>query len=222
MRGLMNLALALNMAGRFKESLSVCDQLIKECGRSQEDSGWAHKAAAYLNLQDWHNAVECGLKLVEYSPDEGFILGYALFELGSYKDCLIWFLHASLNSPHTAYLLTDKSKPKPKTFSEVEDHNSGIMQARSLPRFFQLQSKASRKFFTKFMENQEVKELLAEVVRCDQKHSDGHAKSDRTYFDRWLELKSLAFARKTAKTLLDELVSTKALPSQTGGKKSRV
>jgi len=222
MRGLMNLALALNMAGRFKESLSVSDQLIKECGRRKEDSGWAHKAAAYLNLQDWHNAVECALKLVEFSPDEGFILGYALFELGSYQDCLVWFLHASLNGPHTAHLLTDKSKPRPRTFGEVEDHNSGITQARSLPRFFQLQSKASRKFFNKFMENLEVKQLLAEVVRCDQTHSDRQANSDRTYFDRWLELKSLGFARKTARSLMDELVAAKAVPSHTGAKKSLV
>lgn len=144
------------------------------------------------------------------------------FELGNYQDCLLWFLHASLNSPHTAHVLSDKSKLKPKTLSEVEDHNSGIMLARSLPRFFQLRSKASRKFFNKFMDNLEVKQLLAEVVRCDRTHSDRQANSDRTYFDRWLELKRLDFARKTATSLMDELVAAKALPSYIGAKKSLV
>jgi len=220
MRGLMNLALALNASGQFKETLRVCDQLIDECGRSHEDSGWAHKAAAYLNLEDWENAIEKALKLAKVAPDEGFILGYALFEIGRYQDCLGWFLHASLNSPHSAHLLTDKSKARPKTTLEVEDHNGGIMMLRSLPRFFQLQSKASRKFFRKFIENEQVQELLSEVVACNQTHFERKADTDRKYFDRWHELQDLAFARKQAGILLQELRAAKALSSSKMATKS--
>jgi hypothetical protein len=48
MRGLQNLALTLNEAGRFPEALTVCDRLVDECG--DEVAATWHRAAVYLTL----------------------------------------------------------------------------------------------------------------------------------------------------------------------------
>jgi tetratricopeptide (TPR) repeat protein len=220
LRGLMNLALALNMAGQFKETLSVCEKLIQECGPVGEQAAWAHKAAAYLNLHNWEDASDAALKIAKFVPDEGFVLGYAFFEMARYQECLQWFLHASLNSPHAAHILLGKSKPKPKESTEIEDHNGGITLVRSLPRFFQMQSKASTKFFKKFIENERVKALLADVMNCGRQHFD-REKSTRENLQHWNELRSLAFASKIAKQLVKELGESKAGPSSSTGRAKR-
>lgn len=200
MRGLMNLALSLNQAQQFKETLVVCDQLKKECGPKGEDAAAAHRAAAYLNLHYWDQCVESAMELVGYSPREGFLLGYALFELGNFNQALEWFLHASLNDPHTAHMLVDLTAPTPKTNTEIQDHNGGITLVRSLPRFFKTQSSASTKFFHKLISNPEVKALLKEAIECARNHSD-RTKDSRESFDRWRELKDHKFAKKKAREL---------------------
>lgn len=199
-RGLMNLALSLNQAQQYKETLIVCDQLKKECGFKGAEAAAAHRALACLNLHYWSECVDAAKEIAGYHPSEGFTLGFALFELGRHVEAAEWFLHASLNDPHSAHMLVDLSITKPKTYHEVEDHNSGISLIASLPRFFKTQSKASSKFFHNLIANPEVKSLLAEVMKCSRDHSD-REKSTRESFLRWTELKDHSFAQKKAKEL---------------------
>lgn len=202
----MNLGLALIQAERYKEALEVSEQLDRECGVKGQVTATAHRAAAYLNLHNWQASLDAAIELILMSPSEGFIAGYALFELGRHQEALELFLHASLNNPHTASILLDGKKPKPLTMSEVEDHNSGIELCRLLPRFFQMQSKQSRKFFKKLRENGTLKELLEMAVQCTRTHS---AKTDnkvhRENFDRWHELQSRDFAEKRAREIFPVL-----------------
>jgi tetratricopeptide (TPR) repeat protein len=209
MRGLMNLALALNEAGQFKESLTICDQLEKECGEKGKEVAWAHRAAAYLNLQNWQEAAAASLKFSEYVPSEGFVAGYALFELGRMDEATLWFLYAALNNPHTAMILCDLPKPKPVTYTETEDHNSAVELLRSLPRFFKLQSSKSTRFFRKLVGSDVVKGLLKESIECQRKHVDNRT-TGREHFDRLREIESLKFARKLSKELIGASKDAKA------------
>ena len=49
MRGLQNLTLTLNEAGRFPEAPAICDRLADECG--DEVAATWHRAAIYLNTR---------------------------------------------------------------------------------------------------------------------------------------------------------------------------
>jgi len=125
--------------------------------------------------------------------------------LGRHQEALEVFLHASLNNPHAAAILLDRKKPKPINHTEVEDHNNGIDICRLLPRFFQMQSKQSRKFFKKLSENKTLKELLDTAHECTRKHSaNKDTRAHRENFDRLQELKSPAFAQKKAWEILAE------------------
>jgi hypothetical protein len=125
--------------------------------------------------------------------------------LNKEKDAVELFLHAALNNPHTACILLDRKEPKSLCSSEVEDHNSGIYLCRLLPRFFQMQSKQSRKFFKKLGENVMVRELIDESVERTRNHSNlrGQAHSDN--FKHWRDLQSREFAAKKAPDILRQL-----------------
>lgn len=204
-RGLMNLALALNQAERYTEALEVCDRLYAECGHAGKTAATAHRASAYLNLNRWQEAYDQSSLLLDHCPDEGFIAGYALFELGRKQEALELFLYAAANSPHTACLLLDAPKTKPKSSIEVEDHNAGIELCRSLLRFFHQQSAQSKKFFRRLRENTCVKALLKEVIECTRKHFSERGEQHRQNFDRWHHCKSGKNARALARAVIVEL-----------------
>jgi len=205
MRGMQNLGLALIQAGRFKESLDICQQLENDCGAVGQLTAQSLRAAAYLNLHYWDLSLKAALAQIELAPSAGFIAGYAVYELNREKEAVELFLHAALNYPHTACILLERKEPKSLCNSEVEDHNLGIEMCRMLPRFFQMQSKQSRKFFKKLGENLTVRALIDEAVECTRSHShlravDAHSNN----FKRWHELQSREFAaKKTAEIFKD-------------------
>ena len=202
MRGLINLALAQNTAGQYRDALATCDKLEKECGTRKADSAYAHRAVAYLNLQEWQNALDAAMKIADSAPDEGFVSGFALFELGRQTEAVQWFLHAALNSPRSAYHLIGKSEAKPKSSREIEDHNAGLELAWAITRFFKLQSKQSDKFFKKLIEDEAVQALLNEAKLCAANHSARAYKGDsRTNLERWNELQELGFAQRAGKEI---------------------
>lgn len=199
MRGLQNLSYALIQAGRFKESLEICQQLERECGEAGQLTATAHRAAAYLNLQYWQLSLDAALELIGVDPSEGFIAAFVSYELNNKADAVELFLHAALNCPHTACILLDRREPKSICDMEVEDHNSGIELSRLLPRFFKLQSKQSRMFFKKLIGNQIVRELLDEAVERTRNHSAlKEQEAHRDNFDRWHEIRRREFAAEMA------------------------
>jgi len=205
MRGMQNLCIALIQTGRFKESLDICQQLERDCGEAGELAATPLRAAAYLNLHYWDLSLDAALVQIGIAPSEGFIAGYASYELKRERDAVELFLHAALNNPHTACILLDRKEPKSLCNSEVEDHNSGIHLCRLLPRFFQMQSKQSRKFFKKLGENEVVRELIDEAVERTRNHSNlrGQAHSDN--LKRWHDLQSREFAAKKSSEILRQL-----------------
>jgi tetratricopeptide (TPR) repeat protein len=212
-RALKNLALSLNMAGQWREALAICDQLEKECGDAGSDAAYAHRAAAYLNLLEWENAAEAALTVAPVAPDEGFVAGFALFELGRHLEAIEWFLHAALNSPRTAYLLLDKKDTTPKTSEEIEDHNSGVEICHGLPQFFRMQSKHSKKFFKKLLDHKVSSDLLIEVRQRRFNHYDrSQAGARKENLTRWNEMIDVKFARKQGRKIAEDIgcdISTK-------------
>lgn len=205
-RALQNLALSLNMAGQWREALAICDQLEKECGDASSVQAHAHRASAYLNLLEWDNACHSALKIAAVSPDEGFIAGFALFELGRHLEAIEWFLHAALNSPRIAYLLIDKKDTTPKTAQAIDEHNAGVDMCRALPRFFRMQSKNSQKLFKKLIDNKATADLILEVKQRQSNHYDSVQRGDhKGNLLRWNEMRELKFARKQGRKIAEEL-----------------
>lgn len=198
-RGMQNLTMALIQDGRFKESLDICQQMERDCGDAGLLAAPPLRAAAYLNLQYWDQSLDAALVQLGIDPAEGFIAGYASYELSREKDAIEFFLHAALNNPHTACMLLDRKEPKSLCDLEVEDHNSGVYLCRLLPRFFRMQSKQSRKFFKKLADNPKVRELLDEVIECTRNHCTLQGEAHSVNFKRWHQLQSLEYAAGIAK-----------------------
>ena len=68
MRGLRNLALAYNQAGRYEEALAACDQLENQCG--DDGSAAAHRATAFLCQGAWEQARDAARSLHAINPNE--------------------------------------------------------------------------------------------------------------------------------------------------------
>jgi len=66
MRGLRNLVLTLNQAGRFEEALAICDRLTDECG-DQWNADW-YRAAISLNTGKWQQASDLARRSISNDP----------------------------------------------------------------------------------------------------------------------------------------------------------
>jgi tetratricopeptide (TPR) repeat protein len=194
-RGLRNLVLVLNRAGRYDEALVLCDRLETECGDSLEAS--AHRAAIYLNTGRWQAAAEAAGRLVNIWASENFAVAFASFELGKRDDAASAFLHAALNHPRAARMLLGERTPSPKTGDEVEDHNTGVQLLRSLAGYFGRQNRAARKFFGGIIADPRVVALQAELQKAIAGWRTNRS-DDRKHFDKMNRMKSPEFARLKA------------------------
>jgi hypothetical protein len=189
MRGLMNLALALNAAGRYQEVFNICDKLERECG--DDDTANAHRATAYLNLGQWESAAK----------DSGFIVAFALFELGKQQKSLEMFLHSALKSPHTARMLLQLSKPKPTNSIAVDDHNYGVHLQSQLNGYFKIRSLPSRKFFQELGKSSLFIDLLKKIDLHAERHMGRKQDEYPENFKEWHIMEERAFAIKHAKII---------------------
>lgn len=193
-RGLRNLALALNQAQQYREALAVCGQLEKESGFVGVDTAAAQRAAAHLNLHEWDASLSNATFMDEVHPYLGFVAAFANYELGDIKEAAKYFIYASLNNPHSAHLLVDKKMVKPATAEEVEDHNNGLNLIYSLPRFWQLQSAKSKKFFRKLIDREDIQKCIAESLHCGRIFYSQRVSDEE--FERWHHLRSIEFAEE--------------------------
>jgi tetratricopeptide (TPR) repeat protein len=147
MRGLRNLALTLTEAGRFDETLTICDRLENECG--DDFSAASCRAAVYLNTSKWQQAADAAHQSGgDLDPSAGFIESFALFELGRLEDVLPAFLRAALHHPRAARMLVgERRAAAPKSREEAQDHNAGVSLLRSLHAYLKDQSRTSKRFF---------------------------------------------------------------------------
>lgn len=204
MRGLMNLAQALNEAGRFDEALSLCDRLENECGdKLTADS---HRAPVFLNTGEWERAAGCARSCGgEWDPSAGFVEGFALFELGRFEELLPPFVEAALRTPRAARMAVGARTAAPRFREEASDYNSGVSLGRSLHAYFAHQRPVARKFFRGLVCDPRVTGLLDEVIAVVARRHDEHPASERSTFDRMTLMRSPAFAAAEARRLRDLL-----------------
>jgi tetratricopeptide (TPR) repeat protein len=209
-RGLRNLALTLNEAGRFPEALAVCDRLADECG----DDGTAtwQRATVYLNTRRWAQAAAAAERTIGLDPSGGFVAAFAYLELGQREKALEAFLHAALNHPRAARMLAGEKTHGMRTETsrdEAEDHNLGVSLLRSLHAYLRGQSRA-RRFFRDVTRDARVVGLLDESVAVVRRWHAQHPAGEREAFDRMRVMRSPEFAQTEAWKLRDLLAAPRA------------
>ena len=213
LRGLRNLALTLNQAGRFDASLALCDRLENECG---DDDVAAHRAPIFLNLHQWERAADQAMRSGgDLDPSAGFIEAFALFELGRFEEVLPRFLRAALYYQRTARMLVGERTTAPKSNDQIEDHNTGVELLRSLHAYLKDQRPAARKFFRGLVRDPRVSSLLEECIGVVDAWHTAPPKGDRSAFDRMNLMRSRPFADAEAQKLRDLLPGA-------GGRRSEV
>jgi len=200
-RGLRNLALTFNQAGRFEEALLMCDHLEKEC--ADDITALWHRATVYLNTGKWGEAAECAQRLTGLYPDASLMAAFALFELGRGEEALGPFLHGALNHPRAARLLLGKRTPAPTSHDEAQDHNAGVSLLRALHAYLGSRSRALKRFFGAVVRDPGVVKLLDEVVAVVRRRNEQHPTGEREAFDRMMLLRSREFANAEAGKLQD-------------------
>lgn len=201
MRGLMNLASALNEAARFDEALVYCDRLENECG-DRINAAW-HRATICLNTGKWQSALQSAERIARLHPDANFIAAFALFELGRAEEALGAFLHGALNHPRAARMLTGERTPTAKSSDEARDHNTGVALLRALHRYLGRQSRASKRFFRGLVRDPRVVRLQDEIVAVVRRRSEQHPTGNREAFDRMTLMHTREFAVAQARELRD-------------------
>jgi tetratricopeptide (TPR) repeat protein len=221
-RGLRNLCLTLNRAGRYDEALSLCDRLERECG--DDLTADAHRTSIHLNTGRWEEALALGNRLHQLFPEENLTAGLAAFELGR-KDEARWrFLHGALSRPRAARMLLGLRSPalSSKGYKEVEDHNTGVHFLRDLHGFLDGQSRPSRRFFQNLLRDAAVAVLLEEKEAVVQRWSGPHEPRAewRAAFDRMRLMETPGFAREQA-VLLDGVGAPITSPPASTRKKTK-
>jgi len=203
MRGMRNLAMALNRAGRFREALDTCDRLENECG--DRDTAMAHRASVYLNSGLWPEAVAAALYLHRVSPRHSLAAALALFEVGRRREALEKFIHGALNGPRAARMLLGIRDAAPRTRDEAEDHNVGVTLCHEVHGYLRDRRRASLRFFKGIATRPSVTSLLKEAEDVVQRWHEQHRSGGREAFDRMNEMRSIDFARNQSRALADEL-----------------
>lgn len=205
MRGLINLAAALNQAERYSEALEVCDRLEKECGDRVSSS--IERGAIYLNTGRWREAAMAALHVNTLFPAEGFVAAFALHEEGKDAEAVTWFLHGALNFPRAARILLGFREDKVESADEARDHNTGVELAQRLKAYMGNRFPRSRRFFEKIMNSPQVDALLDETKHVVRRRAHQHAGKgkQREAFDRMLQMRTSDYAKERAREIFPSL-----------------
>ena len=227
MRGLRNLSLALNRAGRYEKALALCDRLEHECG--DDITAEAYRTAIYLNLGRWEPAFELSDRLHRLYAEEDLKAALAAFELERRDEATWRCLHGALNAPRAARMLLGlrTSSFSSGSSTEVRDHNAGVFLLNNLSGFLEQQSTASKRFFRKLLRDPRVVALLEEreaAIRRWEGPHEPHAPW-RAAFDRMQLMATPEFAREQAGRLNLASATRSAKPkkkTKTRAKKTKV
>jgi tetratricopeptide (TPR) repeat protein len=201
MRGLRNLALTLNEAGRTDEALAVCDRLEKECD-DVVDACW-HRAVAQLNAGRWPEAAGTARRIVKVCPDAWLIDAFAFYEMGDQRELLAGFLHALLNQPRAVRMVLGERSDAPEGSEEIEDHNAGVSLLRQLHSYLERRSRGAKRFFKALVGDPRVGALADEVIEVGRRRMAQHPKGEREAFDRMMLMRTIEFSRAEATKLSD-------------------
>lgn len=199
MRGLRNLALSLNEAGRYEEALSICDTLEHEC--NDRISAESYRSSVYINTGKWNEAFRSAKYLHQIDPLESIVVAFAAFELGHIEEAKAHFLHASLTHSRATRMVVGVRLLKARTHDEKADHNDGVAMIRSLGGFLKTQSRDSKRFFRGLAADPTLVALRNEAEVATKKWHEERTTNDRTAFERMTEMKRPDFAMKHAKSI---------------------
>jgi tetratricopeptide (TPR) repeat protein len=204
MRGMSNLALALNRAGDWKEGLAVCDRLEQEC--DDRITAMAHRSSIYLNTGRWAEAAGAAQYLRGIDPTAAsLVAALALFEVGRQRAALGSFLHGALNGPRAARMVLGFKDGAPQSSDEVEDHDTGIDLRRDLHAYLRDGRRPSLAFFRDVLAGPDVAGLLKEIEAVVLRWHVQHRTGEREAFD-WMNLMhSVPFAEERACGIADSL-----------------
>jgi hypothetical protein len=204
MRGMRNLALALNRAGHWEEALAVCDRLEQEC--DDRITAMAHRSSVYLNTGRWAEAAGAAQYLRGIDPSvSSLVAALAFFEVGRQRAALASFLHGALNAPRAARMVLGFKDRTPRSSDEVRDHNTGIDLRRDLHTYLRGGRRPSLRFFARTVAVPEVAGLLREIEAVVVRWHEQHRTSEREAFKRMNLMHSLAFAEERAREIADSL-----------------
>jgi tetratricopeptide (TPR) repeat protein len=192
MRGLGNLALALNEAGEHEEALAICDRLENECADLMSSNG--HRAPVYLNTGRWADAAKAALHNRNVNASESLVAALAQFEAGRRDEAVASFLHGALNNPRAANMMLGFRSNRPENLLEGRDHNTGVHLVRALRPFLAQRRRASLRFFRQLLEDPRVVSLVDEAQTVTRRWSAAGPKADRADFLRMTEMRTLEFA----------------------------
>ena len=194
MRGLRNLALTLNEAKRYDESLGACDLLHQDC--QDEITAAAHRASVYLNTARWQEAHDAARYLHQISPGESIVAAFAAFELGKKSDARAYFTHASLNCPNAVAMVIGARLPRPTTSDETRDHNTGVSMLRALAGYLEKRKPDERRFFMDLWKSEQQVGLRAEMKEVTGRWMADRKNKERAAFERMTEMNTWEFAHK--------------------------
>ncbi|MFZ2959182.1 MAG: hypothetical protein WA705_20035 [Candidatus Ozemobacteraceae bacterium] len=202
MRGLMNLADALNRSESYDEAHQICDQLEHQC--NSKDHAEPIRAIIYLNQGNWKKAYAAAQHLHRIVQSESFVAAFAAYELGQHLDALSHFVFASLNAPFAAYLMADVKVGRAKNYDEQGEHNEavGIWNA-TIP--FRGRRQKSRKFFQIVMKDARMLGLLKEIRELQQQLHERRDDSRKPFFDKYMQMQQWEFAARKAAEMVDLL-----------------
>lgn len=203
MRGLRNLALTLNRAGKYAEALTICERLEQQCG--DEITVRSHRASIYLNTGRWRLAADAGLELHRLMPTASLVAALASFEIGDHRQATFLFLHGALHSPRAARMLVGVRTGRPKGHDEVSDYNHGVQLRQALGGYLHTWNVASRRFFRQLVGHPRTVALLDEMENVVRQRHEQHPTGEREAFNRMQEMREPAFARAEAQQIADAL-----------------
>lgn len=199
MRGLRNQWNVLNRLGRHAKALKIAERLDRECGDDLVASSF--RAATFLNTGEWQLAHDAATFVTGIWPSESLVAAFAAFELGDRDGARVRFVHAMLNGPRSVGIPLGKRFPKPRSFSESEDHNAGVDALENLGGYLAKRSRASKTFFDGLWKDAELAALREEVLTSEYRKDKLGREDEELYsqlFKRLHELRSWEFAQRFA------------------------
>jgi tetratricopeptide (TPR) repeat protein len=204
MRGMGNLALALNRAGHWEEALAVCDRLEQEC--DDRITAMAHRSSVYLNTGRWAEAAGAAQYLRGIDPSAASLAAaLAFFEVGRQRAALASFLHGALNAPRAARMVLGFKDRAPRSSDAVGDHNTGIDLRRDLHAYLRDGRRPSLRFFVRVVAGPDVAGLLKEIEAVVVRWHEQHPTGKREAFARMNLMHSMPFAEERAREIADSL-----------------
>lgn len=194
MRGLGNLATALNRAGRYDEALATCDQLAL-CHDALRVA--ARRGPVLLNLGRYEEAAACFDSLIGLWPEHGLELGFALVSLGRIEAARLPLLRAALHHPRTALHLLGRRVAKPGCRAEWEADDRARRLQLDLHAFLAHAGRRPLDVLRSLLREPAISALVSEIAALQMQEAQRRS-DDRTAFDRLREIRSPEFAEQLA------------------------